>query len=94
MTTEVKKIKKVKATESSNSKPAVKAGVQVKLLVGSKESRGKIFTVKKIDGEKVYLDGYKLNKRTVKISQESQNNYKTVHHSIHISNVTTKIESK
>ena len=102
MTTEVKKEKKVKPVakqtvkpvEASTKKPKLKAGIQVKLLVGSSESRGKLFTVKKVDGKEVFLDGYKLAKRTTKISQENQNNYKTVHHSVHVSNVTTKIESK
>lgn len=72
----------------------VKAGAQVKLLVGPKEKRGLEFTVKKVNGEKVYLDGYRLVNRTMKITQENQNNYKTVHHPVHISNVKIIKESK
>jgi ribosomal protein L24 len=71
----------------------IKAGVQVKLLVGSKEKRGSLFTVKKVEGDKVYLDGYRLFNRTVKLSQENSNNYTTVHHPVHISNVQL-MESK
>ena len=73
---------------------AVKVGAQVKLLVGSKEHRGSIFTVKKINGDKVYLDGYRLKQRTTKITQENSSNYKTVHHPVHISNVSPIQESK
>jgi ribosomal protein L24 len=65
----------------------IKAGVQVKLLVGPKGKRGSNFTVKKVAGEKVYLDGYRLANRTMKITQENSNNYRTVHHPVHISNV-------
>lgn len=71
----------------------IKLGSQVILLVGSKESRGKTFTVKSIKGDTVFLDGYKLVNRTMKITQENTNNYRTVHHGVHISNVKL-IESK
>jgi ribosomal protein L24 len=72
----------------------IKAGSQVKLLVGSKDKRGSEFTVKKINGEKVYLDGYRLFNRTTKITQENTNTHKTVHHPVHISNVKLITESK
>jgi len=85
-----KKAKKEVAVKVAPKKEPVKAGAQVKLLVGTE--KGKLFTVKKVAGSKVYLDGYKLIKRTVKVSQENPNNYKTVHHYVHISNVTTKID--
>jgi ribosomal protein L24 len=70
----------------------IKAGVQVKLLVGPKEKRGS-YTVKKVIKEKVYLDGYRLFNRTMKITQENGNNYRTVHHPVHISNIQL-MESK
>lgn len=75
------------------TKNAIKLGSQVKLLVGSKENRGKTFTVKSLKGDEVFLDGYKLVNRTAKITQENTNNYRTVHHGVHISNVQL-IESK
>ena len=83
--------KEAKATNSTSVKQPVKVGATVKLLVG--KEKGKTFTVKKIKKDRVFLDGYKLFKRTMKLSQENQENYRTVHHSVHISNVTTKIKS-
>ena len=73
---------------------AVKAGIQVKLLVGPKGQRGSIFTVKKVNGDKVYLDGYRLIQRTTKITQENTSTHRTVHHPVHISNVSVIQESK
>jgi ribosomal protein L24 len=72
----------------------IKVGSQVKLLVGSKEHRGSIFTVKSIKGSEVYLDGYNLKQRTQKITQENTSNYRTVHKPVHISNVSLIQESK
>lgn len=69
-------------------KKVIKVGSQVKLLVGPKEKRKSAFSVKAIKGDMVYLDGYKLVNRTVKVTQESTNNYKTVHHAVHISNIS------
>lgn len=60
---------------------------KVILLVGSKEYKGKSFVIKKIDGESVYLDGYKTVKRAQKLSQDNQENYKTVDIPVHISNI-------
>jgi ribosomal protein L24 len=69
------------------AKQNIKVGSQVKLLVGSKEVRGQFFAVKKVKGDRVFLDGYKLFKRTMKVSAENTDTHKSVHHSIHISNV-------
>lgn len=74
--------------ETKSKKNLIKVGSQVKLLVGKKGERGNIFSVKKIKNDTVFLDGYKLLKRTAKISQENTNNYRTVHHGVHISNVS------
>lgn len=75
------------------TKNKIKLGSQVILLVGSPEHRRKTFTVKMIKGDEVFLDGYKLVNRTMKITQENTNNHRTVHHGVHISNVQL-IESK
>ena len=89
----VKKTKAKAASKENVKKERLKNGAQVKLLVGPKDKRGSLFTVKKIDGDKVYLDGYRLFNRTTKVTQENTNTHRTVHHPVHISNVTTKIKS-
>jgi ribosomal protein L24 len=72
----------------------IKSGSEVLLLVGSKGKRGSVYTVKKVVRDRVYLDGYRLFKRTTKITQDNTSNYRTVHHPVHISNVQLQKESK
>lgn len=64
-----------------------KQGDKVFLLVGSKEYKGKVYSIKQINGDKVFLDGYKTAKRSQKLSQDNQENYKTVDIPVHISNI-------
>lgn len=64
-----------------------KCGDKVFLLVGSKEYKSKVYTIKKIDEDRVYLDGYKTANRAQKLSQDNQENYKVVDISVHISNI-------
>lgn len=74
--------------KSETVKNIIKAGSQVKLLVGPKGKRGNIFSVKKVVGQRVFLDGYRLISRTAKVTQENTENHRTVHHSVHISNIS------
>lgn len=64
-----------------------KCGDKVFLLVGAKQYKGKVYTIKKIDEDKVFLDGYKTVNRSQKLSQENQENYKIVDIPVHISNI-------
>lgn len=64
-----------------------KVGDKVILLVGSKQYKGKTYTIKTIDSDHVTLDGYKTVKRAQKISQDNSENYKTVDVPVHISNI-------
>ncbi len=65
-----------------------KVGDQVVLLTGSKSYKGKTYTIKTIDVEKVTLDGYQTRKRAIKVTQENTENYKTVDVPVHISNIS------
>lgn len=64
-----------------------KSGDSVILLTGSKEYRAKTFTIAKIDGEYVFLNGYKTRNRAQKITEKNTENYKPVNIPIHISNI-------
>jgi len=76
-------------TEITNAKkPSIKKGASVKLLVGKKGDRGRIFTVTKVDGDRVFLEGYKVLARARRINAQNTQNYANAHQSIHISNVS------
>ena len=64
-----------------------KSGDSVILLTGSKEYRGKIFTIAKIKDEHLFLNGYKTTNRAQKITDKNTENYKVVNVPVHISNV-------
>ena len=74
-------------------KGKIKAGASVKLIVGSKESRGQVFKVSKVTKDSVFLEGYKVVQRTCKVTESNQETHKPVHHGVHISNVSL-VESK
>ncbi len=65
-----------------------KVGDSVVLLVGSKDFRGKVYTIKRISGDRVYLDGFRTMNRTQKISKENSENFKKVDASVHVSSIS------
>lgn len=67
-----------------------KVGDSVILLTGSKEYRGKSYTIATIDGDSVTLNGYKTRNRAQKITDKNTENYKPVNIAIHVSNITGK----
>jgi large subunit ribosomal protein L24 len=69
-----------------------KVGDKVVLLTGSKLYKGKTYTIKTINNDKVTLDGYQTRKRAKKITQENTENYSTVDLPIHISNIALATE--
>ena len=69
-----------------------KVGDKVILLTGSKLYKGKTYTIKTIDNDRVTLDGYQTRKRAKKITQENSENYSIVDLPIHISNVSLATE--
>lgn len=75
------------------TKQTLKVGSEVILLVGPKESRKKTYSVVKINGDRVFLDGYGLRRRTTKVTSENTETHRTVHHSVHISNVKLKVSA-
>ncbi len=69
-----------------------KTGDKVFLLVGSKDYKRKVYTIKSINGDHVLLDGYKTRKRSVKITQENTENYSVVDIPVHISNIVASTD--
>lgn len=64
-----------------------KTGDSVYLLVGNKNYKGKVYTIKSIDCDRVILDGYQTRKKAKKITQENTENYSIVDIPVHISNI-------
>lgn len=64
-----------------------KVGEFVYVTNGPSDYKNKQYKIKEIDGEILYLDGYKTAKRAIKITQENTDNYKIVDLPVHISNV-------
>ena len=64
-----------------------KSGDSVILITGSKEYRGKTFVIAKIDGDSVFLNGYKTRNRAQKITDKNTENYKSVNIPVHVSNI-------
>jgi large subunit ribosomal protein L24 len=65
-----------------------RVGDVIFLTNGLTDFRGKTFSIKKIEGEILYLDGYKTVKRAMKITQNNTENYKIVDVPVHISNIS------
>ena len=71
-----------------------KCGDSVVLITGAKEYRGKTFTIEKIEGDNVFLNGYKTRNRAQKITDKNTENYKPVSIPVHISNIMASVDGK
>jgi large subunit ribosomal protein L24 len=73
---------------SEKIKRRITKGMQVRLITGDREYRGKDFKVLEVFDNYVILDGYKQIKKFVKPTQEDPNTtFKMLPKRVHISNV-------
>ena len=72
----------------SKLKHKIVTGMDVVLITGDSEYRGKKFTVSSIDGNHVTLNGYRKLKKFIKPNPEQGNeNFKLIDKRVHISNI-------
>lgn len=71
----------------------IRKGDLVKILIGDKSKKGKIATVAKIDGDKVFLEKIGLRDRHYKATALSPAGKREIQIPVHISNVALVVDA-